>query len=166
MTHLTIQGRSLTAMEWGNRLLLLILTISFASAVGYSFLTDTLDPIGILFRILLGGTSASMSIYTLIMIFEEYKYTLYTLVIRDEKLKIHYKEQILYSLEKDAIKMAYFFNLSEKRYKMSKPFLDLFTKEKGRILHLWIEYKDYEALKTYFIEQDIPVKDEVIFLQD
>ena len=75
MTHLTIQGRSLTAMEWGNRLLLLILTISFASAVGYSFLTDTLDPIGILFGILLGGTSASMSIYTLIIIFEEYKYT-------------------------------------------------------------------------------------------
>ena len=77
MTHLTIQGRSLTAMEWGNRLLLLILTISFASGIGYSFLTDTLDPIGILFRILLGGTSASMSIYTLIMIFEEYKYTLH-----------------------------------------------------------------------------------------
>lgn len=49
---------------------------------------------------------------------------------------------------------------------MSKPFLDLFTKEKGRILHLWIEYKDYEDLETYFIEQDIPVKDEVIFLQD
>lgn len=166
MTHLTIQGRSLTAMEWGNRLLLLILTISFASAVGYSFLTDTLDPIGILFGILLGGTSASMSIYTLIIIFEEYKYTLYTFVIRGEKLKIHYKEQILHSLEKDAIKMAHFFNLSEKRYKMSKPFLDLFTKEKGRILHLWIEYKDYKALKTYFIQQDIPVKDEVIFLQD
>ena len=62
--------------------------------------------------------------------------------------------------------MAYFFNLSEERYKMSKPFLDLFTKEKRRILHLWIEYKDYKILKTYFIEQDIPVKDEVIFLQD
>ena len=100
------------------------------------------------------------------MIFKEYKYTLYTLVIRGEKLKIHYKEQILYSLEKDAIKMAYFFNLSEERYKMSKPFVDLFTKEKGRILHLWIEYKDYEALKAYFIEQHIPVKDEVIFLKD
>ena len=166
MTHLTIQGRSLTAMEWGNRILLLMLTTFFVSGVSHSFLADTLDPIGFLLRILLVVATASIIIYILIMIFKEYKYTLYTLVIRGEKLKIHYKEQILYSLEKDAIKMAYFFNLSEERYKMSKPFLDLFTKEKGLILHLWIEYKDYEALKAYFIEQHIPVKDEVIFLKD
>ena len=29
MTHLTIQGRSLTAMEWGNRILILALTTFF-----------------------------------------------------------------------------------------------------------------------------------------
>ena len=109
MTHLTIQGRSLTAMEWGNRILLLMLTTFFVSGVSHSFLADTLDPIGFLLRILLVVATASIIIYILIMIFKEYKYTLYTLVIRGEKLKIHYKEQILYSLEKDAIKMAYFF---------------------------------------------------------
>ena len=38
-------------MEWGNRILLLMLTTFFVSGVSHSFLADTLDPIGFLLQI-------------------------------------------------------------------------------------------------------------------
>ena len=114
MTHLTIQGRSLTAMEWGNRILLLMLTTFFVSGVSHSFLTDTLDPIGFLLRILLVVATASIIIYILIMIFKEYKYTLYTLVIRGEKLKNIIKNRF-YILWRKMLSKWLIFSTSQRR---------------------------------------------------
>ncbi|MBI1667695.1 hypothetical protein [Capnocytophaga periodontitidis] len=154
-----IKGRKLTAEEWGSRLLLVAINLPIAII---TFYTLNFNSSTFFFQFIFGIVTAFLAFFAIIMTFKEYKYSLLTLHFYNNQLKILYKNKILKDVTLKDIKLLHFFNLSEKKDKMCRPFLDIYDHNNIIIIHIQLNFRDYNQLKTYLTSYPININDEVI----